>query len=1826
MLRQRLMLRWTSLFTNRLPKGKRPKQRKDSTFTHRLAVGALEDRRMLAIITVNSTLDGAPAADGDLTLREAVIAANTNTATGDALAGDAGLDEIRFAIPGAGPHTITIDGATGVLPNIVEPLTIDGYTEVLDGASSPNTNPITASINADIRIIIDGDGGAFDGFRIAAGGGGSTIRGLVINNFDGDGVEINAANNIIAGNFIGTDVTGENDVGNTGSGVVISGGTNNRIGGTAAADRNLISGNDSDGVLLTSGSTTTTRVLGNFIGTDKDGDTDLGNTNNGVRIVDASDNTIGGTAVGSRNLISGNNDSGVRIRSNNATGNMVLGNFIGTDLTGTADLGNSQDGIIIFEASNNTIGGVTASARNVISGNGIIGVEINGNGATGNVVLGNYIGTDVTGTVDLGNDEDGVLIDSAPGNTIGGAAAGSRNLISGNDGHGVFLLENAADNNVIAGNYIGTDVTGTVDLGNSLDGVFIDDGDNNTIGGTAAGAGNLISGNNDNGVHLGSGAVINGDDASGNKVQGNLIGTDFTGTADLGNSVDGVLIEGSTNNTIGGTTAAARNVISGNNDEGVEINGATATGNTVQGNFIGTDIGGMNPLGNSKDGVEIVNSPDNLVGGTAPGAGNVVAHNGTEGVEVEGNGATGNAIRRNSIFQNGAIGIDLDADGITANDVVFNDPDAGPNNLQNFPEFVGNATLVGNSIQLTYSVPSIPGNSTFPLDIEFFVADVDMQEGQTYFASDVYSAAAAPNDKMITIPSIAGLVNGFIVATATDANGNTSEFSAPVQVVKAPDRFEVNNSIADATVLGSELTVIERDLSIHEAVDEDFFKITAHDTGKLVFRTFFIHDDGDLQLEVQDMFGNVITIANNSSSTVNMEEVVIPVVAKEMYFVHVTSVDGLMNCYDLEIENFPAPIPEMPVLHPDDDNGVSGTDNITSVDDPRIFVQADLANFTAWGIDILNAAEAAGGVTDGAAVEVFVNGVSQGFADPVGASNTLFQFQLDSDVLDNGLPIQEGTLNFVTAAVRIFDGQSDAAGMPSPASGRTLLSKPLELVTIEVGAQIGTWAAGSVLIDSNGNLKADPYAGPLGESDTAYRIGFDSDYIFAGKFNVQNFYEKDAWEALNGGYAAYATGFDTIAAYGRVIGNEYRWLIDIDGNGAINPTTEVFLEPAGINGYPVAGNFDGNPLNGDEVGLFDGRTWYFDTDHDFNVDTSFVAIDYSGFPIAGDFDGDSQEKNGVVLINTLVDVDHDGDDDVATYIASSSGGNLFSVDLNTAGPNAPIVIDGLADFSFQVGSPNTGGFGFAGMRERPVAADFNADGIDDFGLWVPDGIVPVPNELSEWYLLLSGDDPFTFKVETSVLDRIQEGPLNGFVPFSPEPFGNDLYAQFGNTFSLPIAGRFAAPVIVVAPVPPDPPVVLVTAITIAEPAETSLVVAETSPIVAKTSRPTKLFFPRVKKKTIEEVVETPVEQMATELVDSTPNTTSASKEPAEAQAVEIVSEQLTETEQLAYAETEPTQSLLLEDVTTIVELEVATPETPVEVVAEQVPAEPEPEVVAASEAVVVKVTTEAQAEEIPVALVDPPVPMQSRSRVRSLSFGGSRAVASVSTQSVPPPVVKPAESQLPVAVEIVVEAPTSEEVFQAPVVEIATGLSTSSLPTSGTTKSIPNKTATLITLVLAPDPTEIVGEDAGNTELPAHGATSFPVSEQSKGDETDLLPQDTATDLNVSPSTSRRRTRTLIYVQAQSNDQTSPQTPSLATGNTADTEQLAYLGDLTNAGVDPTQEKTAMTDAAFDNASQLEFNRVDAEVVDELSRLNQDSTEEFESRIQHELLTALADD
>jgi CSLREA domain-containing protein len=454
-----------------------------------------------------------------------------------------------------------------------------------------------------------------------------------------------------------------------------------------------------------------------------------------------------------------------------AGGNVLQGNYIGTDPSGTVDLGNGGDGVRMYTPSN-IVGGTDIRARNVISGNGLVGVDV---GNTGNRIEGNYIGTDASGTVDLGNSDSGVAIggNGPPWSIVGGTAPGAGNVISGNDNSGVDLFSDgsATDGGIrIEGNYIGTDASGTVDIGNSGAGVYVIAASFHTVGGTAAGAGNIISGNG-RGIYVSL--------SSRNRIEGNYIGTDAGGTADLGNSGDGVLIEYSNFNTVGGTAAGAGNVISGNGRTGVLITGSappyyTGTGNRVEGNHIGTDVGGTAPLGNSGQGVAIVDAPSNTIGGTAAGAGNVISGNGRNGVAIIQDGAVGNLVRGNSIFSNSGLGIDLALAGVTANDP--GDTDIGANDLQNFPALTS-AASGGGVISLRGTLNSTPG-TTFAL--EFFSNSAcdpsGHGEGERFLES---TTVMTDDDGNATFAvSLTAVPPGrFVTATATNPSGSTSEFS-----------------------------------------------------------------------------------------------------------------------------------------------------------------------------------------------------------------------------------------------------------------------------------------------------------------------------------------------------------------------------------------------------------------------------------------------------------------------------------------------------------------------------------------------------------------------------------------------------------------------------------------------------------------------------------------------------------------------------------------------------------------------------------------------------------------------------------------------------------------------------------------------------------------------------------------------------------------------------------------------------------------------------------------------------------------------------------------
>ncbi len=385
------------------------------------------------------------------------------------------------------------------------------------------------------------------------------------------------------GNQIGTDITGTLTLANHLDGVLIEHGAGNTIGGTVTGDANLISGNYGAGVNISGGDTTGNLVEGNMIGLDATGAVALGNSVSGVVVASSSGDTIGGTAGGARNVISGNFPANVYLED--ATDVLVAGDFIGTDARGTGAVYNDSYGVSISGGSDITIGGSGTLARDVISGNDHAGIILGG-GVTSSVIEGDYIGVDQTGTQPVPNDS-GIVVDSA-GNTIGGTAHGDGNVISANLGPGISIVSVGAPGTTVEGNFIGTDESGTLPLGNSTDGVELQEATDVTIGGTAAGAGNVISSN------AGAGIALVDDDTD-DLVQANFIGTDVTVAVPLGNGT-GVLIEAgldgtSSDNTIGGTAAGAGNTIANNDAVGVGVASTTAVGNTIRDNAMFGDDG-----------------------------------------------------------------------------------------------------------------------------------------------------------------------------------------------------------------------------------------------------------------------------------------------------------------------------------------------------------------------------------------------------------------------------------------------------------------------------------------------------------------------------------------------------------------------------------------------------------------------------------------------------------------------------------------------------------------------------------------------------------------------------------------------------------------------------------------------------------------------------------------------------------------------------------------------------------------------------------------------------------------------------------------------------------------------------------------------------------------------------------------------------------------------------------------------------------------------------------------------------------------------------------
>ncbi len=395
-------------------------------------IGAYEQTTIFLVTNTNDSGAGS--------LRQAILDANAHANTG-------GPDAIYFNIPGAGVHTIQPASA---LPVVIDPIIMDGATQ--PGANC-NVWPPT------LQIELDGtNAGSTDGLLIS--GGNSTVRGLIVNRFQVDGIGIfSSGGNTIQCNFVGTDSTGTSAQKNDQGGVILNGQSNNIIGGVSPGMGNVISANPYAGISLAAADNNV--VQGNYLGTNPTGAalvvTPGYYPNRGI-LLTGGNNLIGGPDPAMRNIIV-SSLLGIDIGAPSGSFNVIQGNYIGVDASGAVGLGNYSDGVAIETGAHDN-----KLTANVIASNQGHGINIHDATSVNNVIQGNWIGTDKTGTVSLPNNQDGIHIDGVAGNIIGGTLVSQGNIIAHNNGRGIAIV-NTAINNPLRGNAIFANVSLGIDLG-----------------------------------------------------------------------------------------------------------------------------------------------------------------------------------------------------------------------------------------------------------------------------------------------------------------------------------------------------------------------------------------------------------------------------------------------------------------------------------------------------------------------------------------------------------------------------------------------------------------------------------------------------------------------------------------------------------------------------------------------------------------------------------------------------------------------------------------------------------------------------------------------------------------------------------------------------------------------------------------------------------------------------------------------------------------------------------------------------------------------------------------------------------------------------------------------------------------------------------------------------------------------------------------------------------------------------------------------------------------------------------------------------------------
>ena len=788
---------------------------------------------------------------------------------------------------------------TDALPGLWNATIIDGSSQATN--SNPNGPEILLNGALARTPSVFAHGLRFRGTNCAA-------HSLIINSFGGYGILIdgtNATGNIVSGCYLGTDAAGVFAVTNGLNPVAMAdGASGNRIGGTNANARNIISGSAFQGIIIRDAGTKNNFVQGNYIGLNAAGNAPLPNAWAGLAIFGgAQSNVIGGTVAGARNVISGNANQGVSVADANTRGNRFEGNYIGLNPSGTTAIPNGWAGIDLFSgAQSNLVGGTNVAARNVISGNNFQGVAVSGTGTDGNSVRGNFIGVNATGDAAIPNGWAGVqMYGGAKGTIIGGTNPGEGNIISGNSGQGIAVSDSFTSDTVIQGNLIGLNSSGTTAVSNKWAGIEIFGGAKATlIGGTANGARNIISGNGAQGIAISGSGSVN------TLVHGNFIGVNPSGAAALPNRFAGISIfGGAKSNVIGGVLPAMRNIISGNANDGITLSEPGTSANLVQGNFIGLNSAGTSAISNAFSGVAIyggaqanvigggigarnfisgnrssgvtisaLNTDRNLIqgntigldfannaaipnqfvgvalfsgaqsnkiGGFRLGTGNIIASNANGGVSMFDPNTTNNSIRANSIFGNSFVGIGL----FTGGNRSITAPSLA------FASLATNLTIAGSV--------SVSANSPVHLDFYGSPPPVGSAQGKTFIGTRTISSNGnGTTNFSFTLNAIVS-AGQIITATVTDDVGNTSPFSAGVTISTTSSPNDSIPNAWRALYFGGNGSITNNQSCATCDPDGD---------GANTLQEFF---SGTNPTNAANVFLVTITATNNNNTTVNFQ-------------------------------------------------------------------------------------------------------------------------------------------------------------------------------------------------------------------------------------------------------------------------------------------------------------------------------------------------------------------------------------------------------------------------------------------------------------------------------------------------------------------------------------------------------------------------------------------------------------------------------------------------------------------------------------------------------------------------------------------------------------------------------------------------------------------------------------------------------------------------------------------------------------------------------------------------------------------------------------------